>query len=384
MKILLGYSAYPYPYDVQAIHEAWLARLRAQGYEVDGFCLTLDPPANRLSWPQLEDAWRLGDRKLYRMYENLALRLEQYDVFVNYNGLNLYPDFVRQLPTFNVYGCFDDPESSEDLSKPVAWAYDLCMVANIAALDLYRSWGVQQVQFWPEGFQAKDYDPRLTRQQIMEQARSVDITLICERVNAWRRERVDRFSAAFPQGAYYGLGWPNGFLPLDGSVPLYQRTRIGINIHNSTGPINRRTYALPANGVMQVCDNKSHLGQIFALGKEVIGFDTIDEAIDQCHYYLAHEAERREIAANGWERVHRDYNEIAVFQRLVSAIEALRPEVQKSPGYPLEIATGLRRDRRSRAIRGFFTKNARRVRLLVCNPSRYASRLRRALTRKKE
>ncbi len=63
-----------------------------------------------------------------------------------------------------------------------------------------------------------------------------------------------------------------------------QRTRVGINIHNSTGPINFRTFYLPANGVLQICDNKSHLGRIFELGREVVGYQEIAEAIELCRY----------------------------------------------------------------------------------------------------
>jgi hypothetical protein len=113
-------------------------------------------------------------------------------------------------------------------------------------------------------------------------------------------------------------------LPESERVPLLQKTKIGVNIHNSTGPINFRAFYLPANGVLQICDNKSHLGKMFELGKEVAGYDDIDEAIELCRYYLAHDAERREIAAAGFERAVRDYNEVASFRSVVTAVEEFR------------------------------------------------------------
>jgi spore maturation protein CgeB len=222
-----------------------------------------------------------------------------------------------------VYGCFDDPEASEDLSRPVASAYDVAMVGNVAELDRYRSWGVKSVHWWPLGFRAEDFDPTLDEARIRSSARDVDVALLCERVTRYRRARVDRFALAFPDGVYRGQGWPQGFLAESERVPLLQRTRVGINIHNSTGPINFRTFYLPANGVMQICDNKSHLASVFALGEEVVGYDTIDEAIDLCRFYLAHEQERQEIAIAGWKRTMRDYNEVAVFRRVFTAIESL-------------------------------------------------------------
>jgi spore maturation protein CgeB len=200
------------------------------------------------------------------------------------------------------------------------------MISNVAAVETYRSWGVKRARFCPHGFWDEDYDPSLTAEQILTGQRDISVTLMCERLTHWRRQRVDRFALAFPDGVFRGPGWPQGFLPESERVPTLQRTRVGINIHNSTGPINFRTYYLPANGVMQVCDNKSHLGQIYELGKEAVGFDTIDEAIDLCRHYLSHDRERREIAAAGWQRAVTEYNEKACFDRIVSAIEEVQAE----------------------------------------------------------
>jgi spore maturation protein CgeB len=336
MKILLGFSYYPYPVDVQDSVNAWLARLgAATGVRIDSFCLTLNPPGPRLGWNELDARWKRGDPNLLNMYERLTRTLRDYDVFINWNGINLHPEFVNKLPVFRVFGCFDDPESTEDLSRPVAWAYDLCLVGNIAELDTYRGWGIKQVRHWPHTFRQEDCDSTLTRECILNGSRDNDIALICERTSPWRNERLDRLVKAFPDGAYYGHGWPNGFLPESQRVPLLQRTKIGINIHNSTGPINYRTYYLPANGVMQICDNKAHLGKIFELNKEVVGFETIDEAIDLCQYYLVHDEERRQIAAAGWERAMKDYNEIVVFNKVLGNICEVWDGKRKRGNFPI-------------------------------------------------
>lgn len=323
MRILVGYNYFPHPVDVKNRVESRLARLKSYGFNVDSFPLNPSPPEHAFSWSELDALWRRGDRGLLRLYEALASRLESYDVFLNINGINLHPDMVSQLPAVTVYSCFDDPESSEILSKPVAAAYDVAMVGNIACLDSYREWGVQHVHWWPIGFQGYDCDPSLTREKILSGERDIPVTLLCERLSTWRNRRIETFVESFPSGAYYGRGWPTGFLSEGERVPIYQRTRIGPNFHNSTGPVNSRTFVLPANGVMQLCDNKHYLGGIFEVGKEVVGFDSVEEAIDLCRYYLTHDLERREIAAAGWERAHRDYNEQAVFKRLIDAVAPL-------------------------------------------------------------
>lgn len=324
MKILLGHS---FP-DKEAFGakwiDNWLARLRASGIEVFPFSLVIDQQRPVIYYKELDILWRYKDHKLLTMYEKLGTTLTDYDAFICFGGANIHPDFVSSLDCFTVYSCFDDPESSEKLSKPVASTFDLAMVGNIAEVDTYRLWGVQEVQWWPNGFRHEDYDPKLTELNILNKTRDIEVALMCERLTRYRKKRLDSFVKAFPQGLYRGLGWPAGFLPEKQRVQILQRTKIGINIHNSSGPINFRTFYLPANGVLQLCDNKSNLAKVFEVGKEVIGYDTIEEAIELTQYYLNHDYERREIASAGWRRAITDYNEVACFNRAINAIDKLR------------------------------------------------------------
>jgi hypothetical protein len=324
LRFMLGHPfAGQGPFNAQWI-DRWLARLRGHGIDAHGFEMGLEVPGRRLPWKELDARWRRGDRQLFELYERIARAIEGTDVLINYGGVNLHPEFLAFLPCISVLGFFDDPESSRQFSRPVAAAHDICMVGNVASLDDYVAWNARMVRWWPHGFRAEDFDPSLTEEGIRTGARDVDVTLLCERVTHWRRKSVDAFALAFPQGIYRGPGWPRGFLPEAERVPLLQRTRVGINVHNSTGPINFRTFYLPANGVLQICDNRSHLGKVFELGREVIGYDGITEAIELCRYYLAHEEERVEIAMRGWRRALRDYNEVEAFRHVVRAVEEVR------------------------------------------------------------
>lgn len=326
MKILIGY---PYSnYEEEQKKEQYLKILKKAGLKVDGFCLTLDPPNRNLTFKELDIRWRRGDKKILSMYKELIKELDGYDVLLNSVGINLHPEFVSKLPVFTVFGCFDDPESSEILSKPAAWAYDLCMVGNIAEVDTYIKWGAKNAKYWPIGFREEDYDPKLSEERILHEKRDIDISLICD-YNYIRKERLDKFSSAFPNGAYYGNGWPNGYIPHKLKVPLYQRIKIGINFHLSTGPINFRTFVLPANGAMLICDNKSYLGNIFKLNKEAVGFETVEEAIELCDYYLENDEDRRKIALAGWKRTLKEYNQIEVFKIMIKYTKEIMPKIEK-------------------------------------------------------
>jgi len=325
-KIVLGYAYFSRDADrdIEESSLAYIQHVRVAGFDVEGFCLTLNPPGPRLSFPELESRWRRGDRELLAMYERLEERLLGKDVFINASGINLHPEFVEQLPVFRVFQCFDDPESSDDLSKPVARAYDLCLVGNIAEVDTYRAWGVKNVEWTPLGLLPGSFDPTLTSEQILTEERDLDLFMMIDRTSRWREQRMDALAEAFPEAHFYGRGWPRGYLPREQEGHFLRRAKIGPNFHNSTGPINFRTFYLPANGVMQICDNKSHLGKVYELGKEAVGFDTVDECIDLCRYYLAHDAERRQIAVSGWRRAVTDYNLASVFHRKVDLIQKYR------------------------------------------------------------
>jgi hypothetical protein len=279
------------------------------------------------------------------MYERLEERLQGCDVLLNGAGINLHPEFVERLGVFTVFQCFDDPESSAILSTPVAAAYDLCLVGNVAEVETYRLWGVKHAEWVPMGLLPGTYDPTLREEDILEGRRDIDLLMLIDRLSPPRRSRMDKMAEAFPDGHFYGRGWPRGFLPVGEDLAMLRRTKIGPNFHNSTGPINLRLFQLPANGVMQICDNKSHLGTVYELEKEVVGFDTIEECIDLCRYYLAHDRERREIAAAGWRRVLRDYNEVAAFAWRMRIIEAHMP---RREARPVETAIAIRQREQTR------------------------------------
>lgn len=325
MKVLYGYPYYPSTAygNVQEGELAYVERLKRAGYDVKAFCLSLNPPSGAIPFSRLDKLWKKRDRDLMQLYDRLWQALEGVDVLYNAAGINLHPEFVESLPQVTAFACYDDPESSDLLSKPVAAAYDICLVGNIAELDSYWQWGAKRVEWLPLGSRDGCYDLSLTKEKILTGEREIDLFMVAERLSPWRQKRFDILERAFPEAYFFGAGWRRGYLPPGEEVSWLQRTKIGPNIHNSTGPINLRAYCLPANGVLQICDNKSHLGKVYKLEEEVVGFDTVGECIDLCRYYLAHDEERRRIAANGWERAMTDYTELSVFERFCGYVRPL-------------------------------------------------------------
>jgi hypothetical protein len=341
LRYLWAYSAADA--GTEAWHQRLLARRRARGYDVVGCCVT--PPSLRHRWlpfPELHRRWRHGDPALLDLYAELVEKSADRDVLVLFNGANVHPDFAASLPLLKVYGCADDPESSEILSHPVAPAFDVQLVYNPACVLLYRSWGLPHVHFLPLGSQVdEDQVADLDESAILDpRRRPRPIVFVGER-NRWRQERLDRLASAFPDAWCAGVGWPQGRVAHDQVMAAYRSSQLGWNVHNSTGPINFRTYDLPAHGIMQLCDNKTHFGDLFHLGEEAVGFDSIEECIDQTRYFLAHPEEQRRIALAGWRRWRKDYTPDRIWERLCQIVCRHLAQGRPSPSLALGAAPRL-------------------------------------------
>jgi len=332
-------------------HENLIKRRQERGYDVIGFCNTPISMKRRwLPFPELDRRWKMGDPILLSMYESLLDCVVDRDVLILYNGANLHPEFVMLLSLLKVYSAADDPESTEILTKPVAPAFDIHLVNNIACLDMYRSWGLENVYFWPLGsLSTIDDVSDLTEESITDvNKRKIPLVFIGG-VTSWRKERQKKLTRCFPNTFLAGCGQPRGDISWNEMWATYRNSQIGWNMHNSSGPINFRTYELPAYGVMQICDNKSNLGKIFQLNKEVVGFDTIDECIEKTQYYLDNPEEQREIALAGWHRWKKDYHPDQIWEVLINIVGKHYFENQKRWGTsdPAEIKNMLKQKRNS-------------------------------------
>jgi spore maturation protein CgeB len=133
-------------------------------------------------------------------------------------------------------------------------------------------------------------------------------------------------------------GFPGWIAPIasDGYVPLYQRSKIGFNVHNrgdyTVG--SYRLFELPANGVMQLSDGGPYLNEFFTTGSEVVGYRNADDLIDKLEYYLEHDEEREAIALGGYRRVLRDHRIAARMQQAARLIEhGMQQEMARPPAH---------------------------------------------------
>lgn len=317
-KFLIVYPSYSSKRDIET--KALALRLTNLGYQVEAFGIPCE--GGWWTFQKLDEKYKSRSGDILNSYAQLLNKLDGFDIMIADGGSMLHPDFVDQLQTYNIFICADDPESSEVLSKPVASSFDYCFVANIACLDLYRAWGCRKVSWLHLPVPANIIDRNISEKTI-RQPREIDISMCSERVYGVsdRANRLEILKLQFPQVRLYGRGWPDGFISDRELFKLYKNTKIGWNLHNSIGPVNSRLMTLPAFGVMQICDCREKLGEIFKLNEEVVGFNSLAECIDLTNYYLNNEKERQDIAFKGWLRVLNDYTEEKWFNKLINLIE---------------------------------------------------------------
>jgi hypothetical protein len=303
-----------------AEEEAFAARLTLAGSPCTAFGIAC--PDGWWDFPRLDAAVRSRDPWLMAAYEHLQAVLANADLLFAAGCAMVHPNLLAQFRGCKVMVCGDDPENSERLSRPVAAAFDFAFTTNIACASDYRAWGCRNAAWIHPVLRPEGTEPALDEGRVRHGERDVDVVFFGERVFGLsdRHRRIDELHAAFPQAVVGGSGTARGFVSDALMKRTYLRSKIGWNLHNSVGPCNTRLLSLPALGVLQICDNRDHLGRIFELGREVIGFDTVAECIDATRYYLAHDEERRAIAAAGFARVQRDYTEERFWQRILHAV----------------------------------------------------------------
>lgn len=332
-RILLAHS------NSGAHMRAWHQRrervARGLGYTLETFCMTdLHPYIN---FRELDRRWRRRDPGLMRLYEELGKRIADADVFIHFNGVLLHPEFVAQFSQLKVYHCADDPDASAVISFPVASAYDVCAIANPSFLDNYRAWGCERVFFWPLGAlhwddaaPAPDGEREVPLVFIGSKTGSTNSRYLKRipllRRMSWlypKKHLLSSVEKAFPCLIAHGIGWGRGSVSDEGVVDLYRRARVGLNLHNSLGPINGRLYDLAAFGVCQVCDNKSNLHHVFEEGREIVGFDTEAECIELIRHYIDRPSDARAIGEAGRRRYLRDYTMERIWQRFFVELEEI-------------------------------------------------------------
>jgi spore maturation protein CgeB len=287
---------------------------------------------------------------LLRMYDDFDRKMREIDadaVIVD-NCPPYHPDFLRRMPYYKVLRIADGPISAYDRDFAYLHAYDHILYhspaysRDMSMPEKLSYCGAKHFDFWPHALFDAMFDPRETKETILTHPRDVEVIFVgalhvtkmamLAKIKKALGSRVRIHGVAnLRKNVYYNLryGFPGWVRPVrfEDYVPLYQRSLIGINLHNrgkyTVG--SYRLFDLPGNGVMQISDGGEWLGYFFEEGNEIVGYDDVDDLIDKVRFYLDHAEERKRIALNGYRRVMKDHR---FNQRMMQAVDLIRSRME--------------------------------------------------------
>ncbi len=283
---------------------------------------------------RLDDLYFARNAGLMRLYAEVEARVreEAIDALLVDTCPPYHPDWLRKLPAFKVLRIADGPLAAYDRDFAYAHAYDLVLYHSPAySRDMEMGEklhyvGAKNTAFWPLGLFDAAFMPERTEDELFALERDIDVIFVGA-LHLGKMPLLAKVKKAFgarcrlhgltstKKNIYFNAryGFPGWVRPIEQAeyVSLYQRSRIGFNVHNrgkyTLG--SYRLYELPANGVMQISDGDEYLSTFFENGEEIVGYrdSDADDLIDKIRYYLAHDVERDRIARNAYRRVMRDY-----------------------------------------------------------------------------
>lgn len=280
----------------------------------------------------LDNLYFERDERLFRLYADFEATIKETNAaaVIVENCFPYHPDYLRRLSIYKVLRTSDGPISAYDRDFAYLHAYDHVIYHSPAySRDMemeakLRYCGAKRCDFVPLGLFDANFDPGKAEDDLVVQRRDIDVIFIGAmhvtkmpllahvQKALGSRLRIHGLTS-FKRNAYYNIkygfpGWVRP-VPFEQYVPLYQRSRIGINVHNrgddSVG--NYRLFDLPANGVLQISDGGELLERFFRVGSEIERYRNAADLIEKVRYYLAHEEERARIVRAAYRRVTGEY-----------------------------------------------------------------------------
>lgn len=294
----------------------------------------------------LDNLYFNKEAALIRMYSSFETKLKETaaEAVIVDNCQPYHPDYLRNLSIYKVLRTSDGPITAYDRDFAYVHAFDHVLYhspAYSADLDMetkLRYLGAKKCDFWPHALFDAMFDMRQSEDQLWARERDIDIIFIGA-LFPNKMPLLAKIKKAFggrfrmhgltnlKRNVYFNLkfGFPGWVRPIrfEDYVPLYQRTKIGINLHNRGDYTigSYRLFELPGNGVMQISDGGPFLDSFFKVGEEIVAYYNSDDLVEKLHFYLNHPDERMAIARNAYRRVMQGHR---IRTRLRDAVELIR------------------------------------------------------------
>jgi hypothetical protein len=136
-------------------------------------------------------------------------------------------------------------------------------------------------------------------------------------IDFWGYGGLSRTPGSAIRTRYHGEAWG-----IDMFRVLYE-SRVALNRHIGVAERyanNMRLYEATGVGTLLLTDEKENLGELFVPGSEVVTYANEEELVERVRHLLAHDDERRTIAAAGQARTLRDHTYLHRMRELLGFV----------------------------------------------------------------
>jgi len=235
------------------------------------------------------------------------------------------PEVIRELSRYTKTLCFfHDDTWRVEFSQFWARQFDFFTTPDIYGVEKYSRLGLNNAIYFPFGHNKNAY----VKQDLLPQ---YDVSF----VGSWHpyREWLLNLIKLDGWNVYVaGYRWPNGQLSHDQMVNLFCKSRINLNMSNSSSwdlryllsspraflntlrspktieQIKARHFEISGCGGFQLSYYVEGLESLYKVGKEIAIYTDPDDLRRKIKFYLSQDSLRSQIAESGYQRTIRDHS----------------------------------------------------------------------------
>ena len=210
---------------------------------------------------------------------------------------------------------------------------DLVIVMDCFSRYRFQHYGINSISFYSSYDKTKYY-------KIEDAVKDIDVSFVGNIIEKFgRQEYVDLITKNNIPIEVFGYGSKHSAICLEDMVKVINRSKISLSFNQVSSrnmiknelkinqlfrQIKGRLMEVALCGGFVLSQDSPGLGEVFALGKEIVTFSSQEELLDKIRFYLKNDKQREEIARNGYLRALKDYEVSAAIPRLLSQIELFK------------------------------------------------------------
>lgn len=196
--------------------------------------------------------------------------------------------------------------------RDIARHFDLCWTSTADALPKYLVEGATPL-YLPEGANPSVHAPVAVE-------RDIDVSFVGQCYEP-RPRFIEALRRAGLAVQAFGPGWPNGRVPLQEMVRIWNRSRVtlgfsGVLGHAGSHCLKGRDFEVPMSGGLYLVEHHDELAPFYRLGQEILTWRDEDELVDRVRWVLQHPDQAERIREAGRARAMAEHTWDARFRRV--------------------------------------------------------------------